>query len=430
MRSLAFFSTALLAATAGCGDDGNDDTTDARPGDADAASGTDAPSLLDGRVPAGPPVETAPPNAEDQEPAFENQTRAPGDPTNVAFEVRTIADDLEHPWAVALLPDGQFLVTERPGRLRVVSAAGVVSPAVTGLPAVDARNQGGLLDVALDPDYATNKLIYWSYAEPRSGGNGTAVARGTLTLGATPSVAGVEVLWRMTPTFDSTLHFGSRLAFAPDGKLFITTGERSALAGRAQAQQLNSSFGKVIRIEADGSIPSDNPLVGRKDAQPAIWSWGHRNVQGSAIHPITGELWTIEHGAQGGDELNIVRSGKDYGWPTISYGQEYNGQPIGEGITAREGMEQPRYYWDPVIAPSGIAFYQGAMFPAWQGSLFIAALGQQHLDRLTLDGERVIGEERLVTDKGRIRDVQVGPDGAIYLVTDEDNGALLTLVAR
>jgi glucose/arabinose dehydrogenase len=418
MRTLAFFSTALLAAA--CGDDSGD-TTDART--------DDAPGSTDARVPSGPPVETQPPNAEGQTPAFEGQTRAPGDPTGVAFEVVTIADGLEHPWAVALLPDGQFLVTERPGRLRVVSATGEISPAVTGLPDVDAQGQGGLLDVALDPDYATNRRIYWSYAEPRQGGNGTAVARGTLTLGTTPSVADVDVLWQMTPTFESDLHFGSRLAFAPDGKLFITTGERSDLRGRAQAQRLDSSFGKVIRIERDGSVPADNPLVDTEGAQPAIWSWGHRNVQGSAIHPTTGELWTVEHGAQGGDEVNIVRAGKDYGWPTISYGEEYSGEPIGEGITAREGMEQPRYYWDPVIAPSGMAFYQGAMFPAWAGSLFIGSLGQQHLDRLTLDGERVIGEERLVTDKGRIRDVQVGPDGAIYLVTDADNGALLKLVA-
>jgi glucose/arabinose dehydrogenase len=425
MRTLAFLSTALLAATGGCGDDGGDDGSS----DTDAGTAVDAAPTTDGRIPAGPPVETQPPNAEDQTPAFEGQTRAPGDPLGVAFEVRTIADELEHPWAVALLPDGQFLVTERPGRLRVVSAAGVVSPAVTGLPAVDARNQGGLLDVALDPAYADNRRIYWSYAEPREGGNGTAVARGTLTLGANPSLADVEVLWRMTPTFQSTLHFGSRLAFAPDGNLFITTGERSDLAGRAQAQQLDSSFGKVIRIEPDGDVPSDNPLVGREDAQPEIWSWGHRNLQGSAIHPTTGELWTSEHGARGGDEINIVRKGKDYGWPTISYGVEYSGDPIGDGITARDGMEQPRYYWDPVIAPSGMAFYQGAMFPAWQGSLFVAALGQQHLARLTLDGERIIGEERVVTDQGRIRDVQVGPDGAVYLVTDADNGALLALVA-
>jgi aldose sugar dehydrogenase len=423
MRTLAFFfSTALLAAAAGCGDDSNG-------GNPDARTDEDAPASSDGRTPSGPPVETEPPNAEDQTPAFEGQTRAPGDPLGVAFEVRTIADGLEHPWGVAVLPDGQFLVTERPGRLRVVSATGDLSPAVTGLPAVDARGQGGLLDIALDPDYATNRRIYWSYAEPRTGGNGTAVARGTLTLGATPSVADVEVLWRMTPTFNSTLHFGSRLAFANDGNLFITTGERSDLAGRAQAQRLDSSFGKIIRIAPDGSVPSDNPLVDDDDAQPEIWSWGHRNVQGAAIHPGTGELWTSEHGARGGDEINIVRKGKDYGWPTISYGEEYSGDPIGAGITARDGMEQPRYYWDPVIAPAGMAFYQGAMFPAWQGSLFVGSLGQEHLDRLTLDGDRIVGEERLVTDRGRIRDVQVGPDGAVYLVTDADNGALLALVA-
>jgi glucose/arabinose dehydrogenase len=405
MRIIAAVFTALIAA-AGCGDK-ND------PGP---------------QPPDAPPVETRPPNVPTQTPAFPGQTRAPGARSNVAFTVETIAGGLEHPWAVAFLPDGQFLVTERPGRLRVVAADGTLSPAVTGLPAVDNRNQGGLLDVVLDPAYPTSHVIYWSYAEPREGGNGTAVARGTLTLGAAPALSDVTVVWRMLPTLESEMHYGSRLVFARDGNLFITTGERSIIAGRVQAQKLDSAFGKVVRIKPDGSIPSDNPLVGNDDARPEIWSWGHRNIQAAALHPGTGELWEVEHGAKGGDEINIARKGKDYGWPTITYGEDYSGEPIGAGITAKDGMEQPIYYWDPVIAPSGMAFYQADLFPAWKGSLFVGSLGLTHLARLTLDGDRVVGEERLVTNKGRIRDVRVGPDGAIYLVTDEEAGQLLKLV--
>ncbi len=376
----------------------------------------------------GQPVETRPPNGTGQKPAFAGQTRAPLHRAGVEFDVRTVATGLEHPWGMVFLPDGAMLVTERPGRLRVVSADGDLSPPVEGLPEVDARNQGGLLDVALDPQFARSSIIYWSYAEPRDDGNGTAVARAVLVRDGAPALRDVAVIWRMTPTLDSTHHFGSRLVFDRSGMLFITTGERSDMEGRVQAQRLDGALGKVIRVKPDGTAPDDNPLVGRKDALPTIWSYGHRNIQSAALHPKTGALWTVEHGARGGDEINVPAAGKDYGWPTITYGIEYSGATIGEGLTAREGMEQPVYYWDPVIAPSGMAFYDADLFPAWKGSLFVGALAGEHIARLTLDGERVVGEERLLVDRARIRDVRVGHEGALYVLTDEDDGEILALV--
>lgn len=377
-----------------------------------------------------PPVETGPPNAPDQKPAFAQQTRAPEEKLGVAYQVETLATGLDHPWSLAFLPDGGKLVTERAGRLRVLGADGKLSPAVAGLPAVFAEGQGGLLDVALDPDYAKNGLVYWTYAEPRDGGNGTTAARGKLVLGAAPRLENVQVIWRQMPTMDSPLHFGGRLAFARDGSLFITTGERAILPGRMQAQNLDAALGKLIRIRPDGSIPPDNPYVGNPQAKPEIWSRGHRNVQGATINPWTGELWTVEHGAKGGDEINTPKAGKDYGWPTITYGEDYSGKPIGEGITQHAGMEQPIYYWDPVIAPSGLAFYDGSLFPAWKGSLFVGGL-KGYLVRLTVKDHQVVGEERLLSELNfRIRDVKVGPDGALYLVTDEDDGRVLKVVPK
>ncbi len=371
------------------------------------------------------PVETRPPNAPDQKPAFPGQTRAPKKTTNTRFETQVVASGLEHPWSLAFLPDGRMLVTERPGRMRIVSADGNVSKPLGGVPKVDARNQGGLLDVVLDPKFETNQRIYFSYSEPRQGGNGTAVARARLD---GDRLSDVEVIWRMTPTLDSTMHFGSRLVFARDGTLFITTGERSILAGRRQAQDLGSAFGKVIRIQPDGSVPKDNPFVDKAGALPEIWTYGHRNIQAAALNPETGTLWIVEHGARGGDEINVIEAGKNYGWPTITYGIEYSGEPIGEGLTQAPGMEQPIYYWDPVIAPSGMAFYTADLFPEWQGSLFVGGLAPKYVARLTLDGNRVVGEERLLEGHARFRDVRVGPDGALYLVTDEDDGEILKLV--
>jgi glucose/arabinose dehydrogenase len=288
-----------------------------------------------------------------------------------------------------------------------------------------------LLDVAIDPRFATNRLIYWSYAEPHEGVNNTAVARGRLVNAPVPRVENVQVIFRQAPALRSRAHFGGRLVFRRDGSLFVTLGERANPEGRMQAQRLDGLLGKIVRINPDGTIPKDNPFVGKPGVRPEIWSFGHRNVQGAALHPTTGELWEVEHGTRGGDEINIARAGRDYGWPTIAYGVEYNRRPITQGITAKAGMEQPLYYWDPVIAPSGMLFYTGALFPQWRGSLFIGGLGSTHLARLSLEGERVVGEERLLSELGeRIRDVRQGPEGAIYILTDEPKGRLIKLVPK
>jgi glucose/arabinose dehydrogenase len=369
-----------------------------------------------------------------QVPAFAEQTDAPERKLGVAFDVVTVADGLETPWSVAFLPNGKMLVTERPGRLRVVGQDGSKSEPVTGLPAVDARGQGGLLDVALDPDFATNNMIYWSYAEPKEGGaNNTAVARGRFVDATAPRVEDVKVIYSQAPSMVSRAHFGSRLVFGRDKTLFVTQGDRSITAGRMQSQDLNVLIGKFVRINRDGSIPADNPFVGQNGSRPEIWSYGHRNSQGATLHPTTGELWTVEHGTRGGDEINIARKGKDYGWPTIAYGIEYQGAAITGGITAKEGMEQPLYYWDPVIAPSGMTFYTADLFPAWKGSLFIGGHVTYDLVRLSLDGEKVVGEERLLTEmrpRPRVRDVRQGPDGALYILADSTAGKLLKLVPR
>ena len=374
-----------------------------------------------------------PPNAPDQKPAFAGQNRAPVVSSKVAFEVVTVAEKLENPWALTFLPSGKMLVTERPGRLRVVAADGTLSAPAAGLPAVDARGQGGLLDVALDPAFAKNGLIYWSYAEPREGGvNNTAVARGKFVDEASaPRVDDIQVIYHQAPTLNSRLHFGSRLVFGRDGTLFVTQGDRSITEGRMQSQKMDSLLGKIVRINTDGTIPKDNPFVGKEGVRPEIWSIGHRNIQSAALHPSTGELWEIEHGTRGGDEINVAQKGKDYGWPTIAYGIEYRGGPITGGITAQEGMEQPRYYWDPVIGPSGMVFYTGSMFPSWKGNLFVGGHQTRDLVRLELEGDHVKGEERLLSDlKERIRDVRQGPDGAIYVVTDSASAKVVKLVAK
>lgn len=387
------------------------------------ANGQDAPAA------SNAPVETRPANNPDQKPAIEGQTRAPGVRTEAALSHRVVASGLVHPWGLALLPDGQWLVTERPGRLRIVSTEGQIGQPITGLPAVDARGQGGLLDVIVGPTFGQDRLIYWSYAEPREGGNGTAVARGRLSDDLT-RVENVQVIFHAQPTYDGDKHFGSSLAFAPDGKLFITLGERSDKPMRPQAQDLGSHMGKTIRINADGSVPTDNPFVAQAGARPEIWSLGHRNMQGIAIQPGTGAIWTVEHGTRGGDEINLDQAGKNYGWPGVAYGIEYNGQPI-PAVTAKEGTEQPVYYWDPVIAPGGMAFYSGVMFPGWRGNLLVTGLGGKQLARLVLENNRVVGEERLLTDlNARIRDVAVAADGAVWVITDEEDGKLVRLAAQ
>lgn len=381
------------------------------------------------------PLHAEPPNAPSQAPAFAGQTRAPEQPSGVAFEVLTVARGLDEPWGFAFLPSGEMLVTERAGRLRIVSGTGELSAPLGGLPEVDDRNQGGLLDVAVDPDFANNALVYLSYSEPRSrGSNSTSVLRGRLLRGDTPGLEAVERIYRQEPAVKSTGHFGSRLVFAPDGMLFVTQGDRQTEEGRRLVQRDDSLVGKIVRIRPDGSIPVDNPFVGREGHRPETWSTGHRNVQAAAFHPGSGELWEAEHGTRGGDELNIARKGRNYGWPVIAYGIEYGGAPITGGITAQEGLEQPAYYWDPNIAPSGMLFYTGDLFPAWKGSLFIGGLASTSLVRLVLEGERVVGEERLLRDLSpepeRIRDVAQGPEGAIYLLTDSARGRVLKLMPR
>ena len=382
------------------------------------------------------PVDPRPANATEQKPAVTGQTDAPEQKSNVVFDVVTVVEGLQNPWSMTWLPSGKMLVTERPGRLRVLGTDGKLSAPVTGLPPVDARNQGGLLDVALDPAFAKNNLIYWSYAEPReAGANNTAVARGTFVDdAAAPRVDNVQVIYHQSPSLVSTLHFGSRLVFGRDGTLFITQGERSITEGRMQAQKMDSGLGKIMRLNPDGSIPKDNPFAGKEGVQPSIWSFGHRNVQAATLNPATGELWEVELGTRGGDEINIARKGKDYGWPTIAYGIEYRGGPITGNITQQPGMEQPLYYWDPVIAPSGMTFYTGSLFPAWKGNLFIGGHGTRDLVRVVLDGEKVVGEERLLKDiqpkPEPIRDVRTGPDGAIYVMIDSPTGRILKLVPK
>ena len=343
---------------------------------------------------------------------------------NDVVRTEVVARGLEHPWALQFLPDGRILVTERPGRLRIVEKDGRLSPPLGGVPEVAARGQGGLLDVALDPDFARNRLVYLSFSDigPGDGTAGTAVARGTLGEGR---LENVQVIYRQQPKVRGGGHFGSRLVFSKDGKLFVTQGDRQAY--REQAQDLQSGLGKVVRINPDGSIPRDNPFVGRSDARPEIWSYGHRNMQGAALDP-SGRFWTVEHGARGGDELNHPEAGKNYGWPVITYGVDYSGAKIGEG-RVKAGMEQPVYYWDPVIAPGGMTFYTGDRYPGWKGSLFIGGLASNALVRLTLQGDSVTSEERYLGNLGkRIRDVQQGPDGFLYIVTDEDDGELLRVV--
>jgi glucose/arabinose dehydrogenase len=339
-----------------------------------------------------------------------------------SVRVHIVARGLEHPWGLAFLPDGRMLVTERPGRLRIVEHDGSVSPPLSGLPEIAAHGQGGLLDVALHPGFEDNGLIYLTYAAQGRSGVGTEVARGRLKGNA---LVATEVIFRAMPKGRGGRHFGSRLVFQPDGSLFVTLGDRGE---RPRAQRLDDHAGSVIRIDEKGGVPPDNPFVGRRDVKPEIFSYGNRNVQGAATHPVTGELWAHEHGPQGGDELNVIRAGVNYGWPVITYGVNYGlGTRIGEG-THKEGMAQPLHHWIPSIAPSGMAFYTADRFPEWQGNLFIGSLKFRQLVRLELRGERVIHEERMLKDVlGRIRDVRQGPDGYLYLLVDDPDGVIARL---
>ena len=334
-------------------------------------------------------------------------------------KVETIAKELDHPWGFAFLPDGEMLVTEKSGALRRVAKDGTVSKPLAGVPEVAAKKQGGLLDVAIDPDFKSNRLVYLSYSEPGEGGSATAAARGKL---GSDGLENVEVIFRQEPKVQGGNHFGSRFAFASDGTLFITLGERFQFD---PAQDLSNTLGKIVRINPDGSIPKDNPFVGREDARPEIWSYGHRNAQGAAVHPETGNLWETEFGPSGGDELNIPKAGSNYGWPVVSWGEHYNGKDIPDPPTHPE-FADAIYHWNPVISPSGIAFYTADAIPAWKGNLLIAGLSSQAIVRLTLDGETVVEEERIPMGT-RIRDVAQGPDGAVYALTDEGNGKILRI---
>ena len=330
------------------------------------------------------------------------------------------AQGLEHPWGLAFLPDGGMLVTERGGRLRIVGRNGALSDPLDGVPQVRTGGQGGLLDVALSPTFAQDRLVYLSFSEPGDGGAGTAVARGRL---GERGLEGTQTVWRQQPKVTSSIHWGSRLVFRPDGTLFVTLGDRSS---RDHVQDLSSTIGKLVRINADGTIPRDNPFVGRDGIRPEIWSYGHRNVQGAALD-AHGQLWTVEHGARGGDELNNPQAGRNYGWPVITYGVDYSGAKIGVG-TARPGMEQPLYYWDPVIAPSGATFYSGEAFPDWRGDLLVGSLNPGGLVRLRLGGGRVTSETLYTIDPGeRVRAVRQGPDGMIYVLTDSPRGRVIRL---
>jgi glucose/arabinose dehydrogenase len=338
-----------------------------------------------------------------------------------------VAKGLDHPWAVAFLPQGRFLVTERPGRMRVIAADGKLGPSLAGVPAVAAGGQGGLLDLVLDSGFSANRTIYFCFSQPGAGGNSTALARARLAIDEA-RLEDAKVIFSQQPKVASNLHFGCRIVETPDGNLFLTLGER--FSRKEQAQQLDNHLGKVVRITKDGAPTPGNPFIGRAGALPEIWSYGHRNMQGATLAP-DGRLWTHEHGPQGGDEINLPEAGRNYGWPVITYGENYGGGPIGEGITAKAGMEQPLHYWVPSIAPSGMAFLTSDRYgPGMKGNLFIGSLKFGYLDRLQIADGKVAREEKLLEGIGRVRDVRQGPDGLLYILTDESNGALLRVLPR
>jgi glucose/arabinose dehydrogenase len=377
----------------------------------------------------GQPAETRAPSAEGQTPVFRQQTRAPYTPSNVALNVETVAEGLEYPWGLAFLPDGRMLVTERNGRLRIVNGRDV-SPPVEGLPPVKVQEISGLADVILDPNFASNHLIYWTFVESRGGGTGanTSVGRGRLVDGPAPRLEDVKIIYRQTPDLKSEHgNFGGRMVFDPTGALIVTMGDLASDPLRPYIQRLDSSVGKVVRITTDGQPAKGNPFSGKPGALPELYAVGFRNPLSIAYRPGTRELWTTDVGPRGGDELDRLKPGKNYGWPIISYGKEYSGKRVGEG-TQGKGYEQPVYYWDPVISPSSIAFYTGDLFPAWKRNLFVTSLSQRHLARLVMKGDKVVGEERLLTDLDqRLREVKQGPDGALYLITDMKKGRILRL---
>ena len=368
-------------------------------------------------TPAFCEVEQGPPNT-GFTPSTADQTRAPA-LSATPVTVTPFVEGLENPWGIATLPGGGWLVTERPGRMRLISPDGVLSEPISGLPEVAAIEQGGLLDVAVAPDFATSRLVWWTYAKPLANGFVTAAARGVLSADGT-TLTDVQDMFVQDPPSLVPVHYGSRIVFDGQGRVFITTGEHFTDTNRLLAQDLNTTYGKVIRLTETGSVPADNPFVG-VNGDDQVWSYGHRNMQGAAITP-DGVLWTVEHGPQGGDELNHPEPGLNYGWPLVSYGENYDGTPVGSGLSRIEGVQEPVYYWDPVIAPGGMLFYQGSAFPDWKGDLLIGSLNPGALVRLKLTDGRVVGEERVITDVGRVRDVEELADGGLLLLIDDTAG--------
>lgn len=363
------------------------------------------------------PVETNAPNSA-YKPVFEGQTRVSGVKTNTEIQFAVLANSLSNPWGIKSLPDGRLLITQKSGTLRIATTAGVLSAPITGAPAVNAGGQGGLLGLCLDPDFISNRMIYWVYAESTTGGNNTAVAKGRLS-NDEKTIEAATVIYRAKPANPSELHYGGRILFDKTGNLVVSTGERSVLETRPLAQSVSSGLGKVIRITKEGQAASGNPTFSGAGALPELYSIGHRNPQGLALHPVTGEVWLSEHGPRGGDEINRIQAGANYGWPTITYGIEYSGEKVGAGIQQQSGMEQPVYYWDPVVSPSGITFYSGNRVPEWENNLFVGALSGMHIVRLAIENNKVVGEERLLAGEGqRFRDITQGNDGALYAVTD------------
>ena len=386
------------------------------------ACGNNAPNQKNINAASGdttglPPVETRQPNTR-YSPAFPGQTRIAGIKTKTPYEVKVISTALENPWGITVLPDGRLLITQKRGTMRIVTVTGNAGEGISGLPPVNASGQGGLLGVTIDPRFANNRLVYWSFSEKNNNGNLTAIAKGTLSADE-KRMENVQVIYRATPAHNSSLHYGGRILFDKTGHLIISTGERSDRETRPQAQDLGSALGKIIRITTDGRPAAGNPFTGTSGARPELYSYGHRNVQGLAFHPETGDLWECEFGPRGGDELNRIVPGKNYGWPVITYGIEYGGSKVGDGITQKAGMEQPVYYWDPVLSPSGMTFHNGNGLPEWKNNLFICGLNSTHIARLVIKNNKVTGEERLLAGEDqRFRAIAQGKDGALYAVTD------------
>ena len=382
---------------------------------------TDSTSTPTDSVAVLPPVETEAPNT-NYKPAFDGQTRVNGVKTKTPYEVKIIAEGLSNPWSVASLPDGRLIVTEKAGKLRIVSTAGVVGNAITGFPDVDNRGQGGLLDVVAAPDFNSSRMLYFTLAEfakKKSDGSLTAVGKGRLS-DDERKIENFEIIFRAIPYYDNSMHFGSRIVFDKKGNIFVSTGERSDMKTRPRAQTLDNGYGKIVYITTEGKPVDGNPFINTANALPEIYSYGHRNVQSLDIHPTTGELWAGEMGPKGGDEINLIKPGRNYGWPTIGYGIEYNGSKVGKGITQQQGLEQPVYYWDPVLSPSGMTFYSSDVISEWKDNLFIGGLSSKHIARLVIKDNKVVGEERfLEKENQRFRDVEMGTDGALYAVTDE-----------